>query len=108
MGKAAVCTAIYPGFAFLLFLAVRITPLPEGTKERLVTALALLLWPVRFVAAGLTRLIDLIGPQGLAEPASMYLPGWAVWSLVALSIGLASSLLFVAWLALFRWVQSDG
>jgi hypothetical protein len=105
--NAAVCTAIYPGFPLLLLFAVGTVSLPEARKEGLVTALGFLLWPVRGVAAGLTRLIDFLGPQGLAEPASMYLPGWAVWSLVATSVILTSLLVFAAWLSLFRWVQSD-
>jgi hypothetical protein len=105
--KAAVCTAIYPGLPLLLVFAVGTVPLPEARKEGLVNALGFLLWPVRGVAAGLTRLIDFLGPQGLDEPASMLLPGWAVWSLVATSVVLTSLLVFAACLSLFRWVQCD-
>ena len=106
MTKAIVCTALYPGCALLLLFAVKTAPLPEAQKEGLVPALGFLLWPVRLVAAGLTWLIDVVGPQGLAEPASMYLPGWAVWSLVAVSIVLTVSVAFATWLTFFRWVQS--
>ena len=57
-------------------LSVARLPIPEGTRE---DAARLLLSPLLLVSRALFRVVDILGPQGRAEPASMYLPPWAGW-----------------------------
>jgi hypothetical protein len=87
LGFAVGCFALMPISAY----TVRFWPISEQDGEAVVLALFL---PLRVVMWGVFGLVDLLGPQGRAEPASMYLPRWAGWSLVVLSCLVLLALLF--------------
>jgi hypothetical protein len=74
-------------------------PLQEGLKEDLILGI---LWPVQMMSALVMGAVDRLGPQGRAEPASMYLPTWAVGSLFALSNVLLIAALFAVTYTIVR------
>jgi hypothetical protein len=75
-------------------------------SEELKKALVLFLfWPLRAILWALMGLVDVLGPQGLAEPASMYLPAWAAWGLFGLSVTLVLGLFYGVALAILWWIE---
>ncbi len=84
---ALVCGSVPP----VLALTVTLLPLDEDLKERLAT---ILLSRIRLFTGALVWLVDRVGPSGMAEPASMYLPHWAAIGLGVLAVALAYFVLF--------------
>lgn len=87
---------------FLVSALVKLLPISDGLKEGLVRATLL---PLILIARALAFLVDALGPRGLSEPASMYLPGWAIYSLGVLSAVLFVALLYGAALAILSWTE---
>ena len=72
---------------FVLAIAIGASPLPEPARSDFaVWALS----PWLGISYGIQRAIDLLGPPGLSEPASMYLS----WEAVALILAVSLILLF--------------
>lgn len=71
----------------MLAMAALVSQLPIANElgERLAM---ILLWPLFAITRILGRLVDVLGPDGRAEPASSYLPPWAVHSLAIVSVAL--------------------
>ena len=90
------CSAV-----FLLAFGVSRAPLSDETRETLIMAI---LWPLLSVMHAATGVVDSLGPKGRAEPASMYLPQWAGWVILVMSLlFLAASLFSGAFIALSWW-----
>ena len=74
------------GLCFLMFALaslVKYLPVSAESKELILSAILL---PMLLTTRSLSWLIDLVGPQSLSEPASMYLSGWGIWCVAAASL----------------------
>jgi hypothetical protein len=87
---------------FLLAFIVGRLPVSEEWRQSL---LSVILWPLLVIGRSLQALVDRLGPQGLSEPASMYLPPWGVWCLILTSGLLLVATLFAGALAVLTWQE---
>ena len=83
-------------------LVVAHLPITENTRETLILQMLL---PLVLVASVPLQVVDVLGPHGLAEPASMYLPRWAVGALSCISLLLSIVMFYAGVLALLRWAE---
>lgn len=78
----------------------QVSPLPVQARD---WALDAILFPLSFIAAGITALVDLFGPIGRAEPASSYLSRSWVNALVVIAFVIYAGLIFLLALGLASW-----
>lgn len=85
---------------FLSAFLVSHSPLPEAERE---SAVGWVLSPLTLITGAISRLVDLAGPGGGIEPASMQLPPWATWLIVALALVALITVLFFSSMAFQDW-----
>jgi hypothetical protein len=87
---------------WLLSAVIKLLPISDALKETWLRAVFL---PLILIARALAFLVDALGPRNLSEPASLYLPGWAMQALGVVSVVILVALLFGAALAIFSWAE---
>ena len=104
--RKALVFAVGVVVSMLLFaFSLSRSPLPEPQKE---VAVRWVLSPLLMITGAIVWLVDLAGPGGRAEPASMYLPAWANWLIVALAGVVLLSLLFASGMSFQSWRRRQG
>jgi hypothetical protein len=86
--------------SILLALALAAVPIESIPQEAVFMAV---LWPLFFAVHGITRLLDYLGPSGLAEPWSHYAPVWVLRAVIGVSIGLAVGVMAALAKVAGRW-----
>lgn len=101
-GRSLTVATAIPACLMALAKLIQLAPFSQDLRETL--GLAVLL-PIRLFARFTEWAVNCIGPSDRSEPASHYLPQWAVHLLVVLSVVLFVATLFSIFFAAFSWIE---